>query len=176
MSFSDTVSLLALIIGVLAVTMVPFAVYLDAQNKRLSHAQDRSEHTLLEMRKQQRLQALTLEAVSQLATASRSSHQFAEGMIHRILASNGAMSGHEERFDAALRNFDTAIERAQKRLEMLSADRQVQLSAFKTLAERLADVECLDSMSFVAGDDPELRSYVARARKRISAYVAEGIK
>lgn len=176
MSFSDTVSLLALIIGVLAVTMIPFAVYLDAQNKRLLHAQEKSEHTLLEMRKQQRLQALTLEAVSQLATTSRCSNQYAEGMIHRILATNGALSGHEDQFNSALRNFDTAIERAQKRLEMLSPNRQVQLSAFKTLAEKLADIECLDAMSIVAEDDPELRNYVARARKRISTYVSDGMK
>lgn len=170
MSFSDTVSLLALIIGFLAVTMIPFAVYLEAQNKRLATAQERSEQTLSDTKKQQQLQALTLEAVSKLATASRSSQQFAEGMIHRLLSTNGGLATNSERFESSLRAFDTAIERAQKRLEMLSGDRQVQLSAFKSLAERLANIECLDAMHFVAGKDPELMSYVIHAKKRIASY------
>lgn len=174
MSFSDTVSLLALIIGILAVTMVPFAVYLDAQNKRLAVAYDKSKETLDTIRKQQQMQAITLEAVSQLATASRSSQQFSEGMIHRLLVITGVLSTNKEAFNAALLNFDLAIERAQKKLEMLSSDRQIQLSAFKTLAEKLANVECLDAMFLVAGDDPDLRNYVVRAKKRISSNSANG--
>jgi hypothetical protein len=169
MSFSDTITFIALIFGILAVAMVPFAAYLDSQNKRLSSAYEKSQEAIAVLRRQQQLQAITLDAVSQLATASRSSQQFCEGLIHRLLVRTGELDEKEPIFTQVLKTQDLSIEKAQKRLEMLSDNKQIQLSAFKALAERLATFDCLDAMSFVASDDPDLRIYVTRARKRLTS-------
>lgn len=171
MQFQDIVSLIALFVGIFAVMVVPFAIYIENGNRRLRKAHEILSRNVMQVELHNKAIQESAHSMCDLTNSVNSRELFLGAMIEILLVEQKVPNIRIESYRRSTTRFSEAINSSLNDLLLFGACEKDRLSAFQKAADSLGTLMSLRKMQISAELHPtqsvEYTKYIRVLQQRL---------